>query len=172
MADPKQPSAADIIRRTEKRSKAFQRFRMFVFLPGMMLGGLSVLASLVWPPVHAVETAPSRHYDDLRPQVVHSTPAEVVDILEKLVNAEDETTYRIAEPSEVFDGEARIHVQSDRMLPFFDTTTIVTAKAGEDATTIHMRSTSLRGGGKTDFGMNARAIRDLQKMLRDHYTND
>lgn len=138
----------------------------------MIFGGLMVVAALIWPPVIAVETGASRHYPELLPQVVGAPPDEVARLLEQAIAQDHSLPYTLSAPAEALPQGTRLTLNSDRLIPLFDTTITVTATLDEGKTRVDMRASSLRGGGKTDFGMSARSIRELQQVLREHYVKD
>lgn len=174
MATFTRPPENSIQRRVEQRRKWFGLLRGFVIFPGMLVAGVMVLASLVWPPVPAVETGGhTRHYEDLRTQAVHASPEAVVDALRSITESDPRFTLREVVPPSASSHEARIELIAHARIPGFDTHLSARAVPGEDGTTsIHLRATSVRGGGKTDLGTKARAITQLQQRLREYFTRD
>lgn len=155
----KTPRPDSIHRRIERRQRILKVVRYLVFLPAILVGALSFVSMMIWPPVNDVETGVTREYPDLDPAVLAVHGDRVWSIL--LDISEDVPRFRLVE-SDRDTGRIELEARS-RTRIFIDDVTITMRERTSNQTIVSIRSRSRVG--KVDFGQNARNIQTILREL-------
>lgn len=153
--------------RIEKRQRRLKVVRYALFLPGMLIGAITGIGAMIWPPVtHVESTGLTRHYEDIQPLFLRPAPQDVLAILDAYVAADTRFAYDL-DRHQAREGETlELHLIATPRSGIMRSDVQVTIRPSAGGqTVVNMRSTG--SGPKTDFGQNARNIRHLQDAIRE-----
>lgn len=165
MSKPLPRAPETLQHRIEKRQKRLKIVRYTLFLPGMLIGAITGIGAMIWPPVSHVETGQTRQYEDIQPMFLRASSSQIVQALDAYV-AEDGRFAYDTDRQQQRDGDVvELNIVATPRSGIMRSDVQVSIRPSSSGhTVVNMRSTG--SGPKTDFGQNARNIRNLQAAIR------
>ncbi len=136
-----------------RRQKLAKRARIVLLVVGLSFGAFTFVSMMIWPPINHVSTGQTAQYPDIQPQSYRFSQARVYNAAIEVLDAE--RRFAVSErhdEAHIVNGTARTRFFTDDM--------VIRVQPNGDGGSIVFVSSRSRVG-KSDFGQNARNIRQF-----------